>query len=167
MEKTTYTKYDDKKQILVKREFNAEIPMVWKAWTEPQHLDKWWAPRPWKNETKSMNFTNGGNWLYSMQGPAGEKHWAKMNYNNIILHKGYDAVDAFCDEEGNENLELPGSNWEIRFTGEAEVTNVDVMITFASTEAMEMTVQMGFKEGFAMAHNTLDEVLEALKNNKE
>lgn len=164
MEKTIYTKYDDKKQILVKREFNAEIPLVWKAWTEPQHLDKWWAPKPWKNETKSMNFNNGGHWLYSMLGPEGERHWAKMSFGNITIHKGYDAVDGFCDERGNDNLDLPGSNWALTFKETEGVTTVEVMISFVSTEAMEMTVQMGFKEGFAMAHNSLDEVLESLKN---
>ncbi|MFD2144274.1 SRPBCC domain-containing protein [Mucilaginibacter antarcticus] len=57
------------KKLNVTRTFNAPIDQVWKAWTDDTLLDKWWAPRPWKAETKSMNFTEGGTWLYSMVGP--------------------------------------------------------------------------------------------------
>ena len=52
----------------VKREFNASLPQVWSAWTEPQILDLWWAPAPWKSKTKSMDFKEGGRRLYAMLG---------------------------------------------------------------------------------------------------
>lgn len=35
------------------REFEANLSLVWKAWTEAEMLDQWWAPKPWKCETKS------------------------------------------------------------------------------------------------------------------
>ena len=38
----------------VKREFNASLANVWSAWTEPEILDQWWAPAPWKSKTKRM-----------------------------------------------------------------------------------------------------------------
>ena len=40
----------------VKREFNAGLALVWDAWTKPELLDQWWAPKPYQNKTKSMDF---------------------------------------------------------------------------------------------------------------
>jgi uncharacterized protein YndB with AHSA1/START domain len=40
--------------ITVKREFAAELPLVWDAYTKSEILDQWWAPKPWKARTKTM-----------------------------------------------------------------------------------------------------------------
>jgi uncharacterized protein YndB with AHSA1/START domain len=47
-----------------KREFASNISLVWRACTEADLLDKWWAPAPWKCETKMMDFREGGKWIY-------------------------------------------------------------------------------------------------------
>ncbi|HYG14458.1 MAG TPA: SRPBCC domain-containing protein, partial [Bacteroidia bacterium] len=62
------------RKIKVTREFAAPLSQVWEAWTNSQVLDQWWAPKPWKAKTKTMNFTEGGYWLYAMVGPEGEEH---------------------------------------------------------------------------------------------
>src|SRR6187431_3103993 len=54
------------KKINVERSFNGPIDPVWSAWTEAEILDQWWAPKPWRAETKSMNFKEGGRWHYCM-----------------------------------------------------------------------------------------------------
>ncbi|MEI9910499.1 MAG: hypothetical protein WDO71_13020 [Bacteroidota bacterium] len=54
-------------------------------------------------------------------------------------------------------------HWENIFTATGAGTKVNVIITFASKEDMEKIVSMGFKEGFAMAHNNLDELLKTKK----
>ena len=61
--------------ITVKREFAAELSLVWDAYTKSEILDQWWAPKPWKARTKTMEFREGGYWHYAMVGPAGEEHW--------------------------------------------------------------------------------------------
>ncbi|MDQ3073423.1 MAG: SRPBCC domain-containing protein, partial [Bacteroidota bacterium] len=55
-------------RLQITREFAAPVEQVWNAWTNSEILDLWWAPKPWKTETKSMNFSVGGRWLYSMAG---------------------------------------------------------------------------------------------------
>ena len=70
---TIYTKDLENKKIKVTREFDAPVEKVWRAWTEKELLDQWWAPRPWKAVTQSMNFSNGGTWLYYMEGPDGSR----------------------------------------------------------------------------------------------
>src|SRR5580693_6033569 len=104
---TNYNKDEANKKIFVHRAFNASLELVWRAWTEKEILDQWWAPKPWKTETKSMNFTVGGSWLYSMAGPDGEKHWSKADFKAITPLKGFTGVDCFCDENGTKNEAFP------------------------------------------------------------
>ena len=158
--KTVYTKDAGKKQMTVTREFNAPVDQVWKAWTDSNLLDKWWAPKPWKAKTKSMDFRPGGSWLYAMAGPEGEQHWARMDYESITTQKSYAAQDSFCDENGVKNEDLPGMHWDTQFASTGSGTKVTVLVSFTSDEQMEKIVAMGFKEGFAMAHDQLEELLQ-------
>jgi uncharacterized protein YndB with AHSA1/START domain len=162
MNETVITEYLDQKQMIVEREFAGPLDLVWRAWTEPELLDKWWAPKPWKAVTKHMDFRVGGYWLYCMQGPEGEKHWGRANYLKIKVEDFFDAEDAFCDEDGNVNNELPGTDWHVTFTATESGTTVEVTTTFASKDAMRQLIEMGVKEGTAMAHKNLDELLESM-----
>ena len=156
---TIYTKDLENKKIKVTREFDATVEKVWRAWTEKELLDQWWAPRPWKAVTLSMDFSNGGTWLYYMEGPDGSRHYCRADYESIVANKSYEGLDAFCDEKGNINTEFPRMNWKVAFNKADDGTKVDVEITFDSIEALEKIIEMGFKEGFAAAHNNLDELL--------
>jgi uncharacterized protein YndB with AHSA1/START domain len=100
----------EKNQIKVERTFSAPIDLVWAAWTEADILDQWWAPKPWRAETKHMDFREGGYWLYAMVGPQNEKLWSRADYEKIITEKFFSAYDGFCDEEGNLNLPCPETN---------------------------------------------------------
>ena len=151
------------KQIKVEREFAAELPLVWRAWTDSEILDQWWAPKPWKSRTKSMDFREGGHWHYAMVGPEGEEHWGLTNYKTIDPKKRFTALDGFADAEGVVNTEMPQSKWEVSFTPKEEVTLVENLITFDDLAQLETTIQMGFKEGLTMAMENLDSLLAAQK----
>jgi len=62
--------------VFVKREFEADQPLVWDAFTKQEILDRWWAPKPWTSRTRYMNFEIGGRRFYAMCGPEGEEHWS-------------------------------------------------------------------------------------------
>ncbi|MES2795373.1 MAG: SRPBCC domain-containing protein [Bacteroidota bacterium] len=155
----------DKKNntITVKREFAAAISLVWDAYTRSEILDLWWAPKPWKARTKSMDFREGGHWHYAMVGPAGEEHWAWADYKNIQSKLSFTGLDAFADAEGNINQELPQSRWDASFTDKGSITLVELYITYPDLAQLEATIQMGFKEGLSMAMEGLDELLVSLK----
>jgi uncharacterized protein YndB with AHSA1/START domain len=57
--------------VLVIREFAAELPLVWDAFTKQEVLDQWWAPKPYLSKTKAMNFEVGGRRFYAMVSPEG------------------------------------------------------------------------------------------------
>lgn len=147
-------------RINVEREFAAPVAKVWAAWTQSELLDQWWAPRPWKARTKSMDFREGGSWLYAMVGPEGEEHWAKLDYKTINPQKSFSGIDAFCDENGKLNEEFARSTWTNTFTEADGSTTVSVVIQYDKYEDIEQIMQMGFKEGFTMALGNLDELLE-------
>ncbi|HEY1055278.1 MAG TPA: SRPBCC domain-containing protein, partial [Emticicia sp.] len=46
----------ENRTITIKREFDADLAMVWEAWTNPEILDKWYAPKPYRAETQTMDF---------------------------------------------------------------------------------------------------------------
>src|SRR6187431_177630 len=95
------------KTITIKRKFDAPLSVVWDAYTKSDLLDKWWAPKPWKAKTKSMDFREGGKWIYSMNGPEGEVHWSISNFTKILPNKRFTGLDAFSDANGNVNKEMP------------------------------------------------------------
>ena len=149
----------ENKTINVKREFAAELPLVWNAYTQSDILDQWWAPEPWKARTKSMDFRDGGQWVYAMVGPNGEEHFALANYSNIQPQKKFTVKDAFSDAAGNINKELPQSQWDVTFTDKGPKTLVEIFISFEHLADLEKIVAMGFREGLLMAMENLDEML--------
>lgn len=158
-----FTVNKENKTITVKREFAAPLASVWDAYTKSELLDQWWAPKPWKARTKSMDFREGGTWLYAMVGPEGEEHWAVANYLSIQNQKGFTVKDAFTDAEGNINETMPQAKWDVTFTGQGAVTLVQFVISYDDLAQLEATIQMGFKEGLAMAMEGLDELFAASK----
>lgn len=151
----------ENKKISVEREFAAPVSKVWAAWTQSHLLDQWWAPKPYKTKTKTMDFREGGHWLYAMVGPEGDTHWCRADYKAVKLEQSFSALDAFCDEQGNINYDFPRSSWTNEFRAEnASSTIVTIEIKYDKLEDLEKIVQMGFREGFTAAMENLDEIVE-------
>lgn len=146
-------------RIAVERIFRAARPLVWHAWTDAGILDHWWAPKPWQTETRSMDFREGGRWLYAMAGPEGERHWSFMHYTTIRPETFFASHDGFCDENGVVDPSLPTSTWENRFEEQGDQTIVSIDIQFETLEDLEKIIEMGFKEGFESGLNNLEEYL--------
>ncbi|MEO6850836.1 MAG: SRPBCC domain-containing protein [Mucilaginibacter sp.] len=149
------------KKIHVVREFNAPIEKVWKAWTDPDLLEKWWGPKPWVAKTKSMDFTVGGNWLYAMEGPDGQKHWNNVKFTAIEAGSRFATDAIFCDEDGNTLPGAPVGHWDNKFIAAGDKTKVTVDLTFDNEADIKMLVEMGFEGGFTIGLNQLDELLAA------
>ena len=148
------------KTVSITREFDAELSLVWDAFTKKEILDQWWAPKPWSSRTKVMDFKVGGRRFYAMVSPEGQERWAIQKYTSISPKTNFKFFNAFADE--NENPELPGSEWDHTFSEQNGTTKVSISIYNESLERMEKQIEMGFKEGFTMTLNYLDELLKTL-----
>ncbi|KAA3440196.1 SRPBCC family protein [Rufibacter hautae] len=146
-------------QINVERSFGAPLDLVWSAWTEAAILDQWWAPKPYKSVTKSMDFTEGGRWHYYMLSPEGEKHWCMFDFDVIKSQAYFSGADAFCDENAVINTSQPRVKWENAFKAQEEDTLVTIQLSFEKLEDLETIIQMGFKEGFSAGLENLDQYL--------
>lgn len=148
------------KTVTVSREFAAELQLVWDAYTKPELLDRWWAPKPWESRTKSMDFSVGGQRFYAMVGPAGEERWAIQKYTSITPKTNFKLFNTFADKD--ENPELPGSDWNLNFSEHNGKTKVSIAIYNESLERMEKMIEMGFREGIALTMKNLEDLLEQL-----
>ncbi len=107
-----------------------------------------------------MDFREGGVWLYSMVGPDGTESFCRADFTAVEQNKRYAGDDAFCDDNGEINHDIPGMHWNCTFIATGTVTKVHVEITFASELDMQKIIEMGFEEGFTSAHGNLDELLQ-------
>ena len=151
----------DANTIHVQREFAASLDLVWDAWTKPELLDQWWAPKPYKAETKTMDFREGGRWIYCMVGPGGDRTWCRVDYKMIRPLRSITTSVMFADEAGRENLEFPVMHWNKQFKETGEATTVTIDITFDREADMEAILKMGFQEGFTMGLGNLDQYLDS------
>ncbi len=160
--KFDFTVNKENNTVNIKREFAADLELVWEAWTNPEILDQWWAPKPYKSKTKFMDFEVGGRRFYAMVSPEGvERGWQIQEYTSISPKTNFKFLSVFADKD--ENLHLPGSNWDLNFSELNGTTTVHISICNESRERMEKMIEMGFKEGFTMGLQQLDELLFTLK----
>ena len=59
------------REIASTRVFAAPRELVWKAWTDPKHIEQWWGPIGFTTTTKEFDLRPGGKWLHTMHGPDG------------------------------------------------------------------------------------------------
>ena len=148
------------KTATVTREFDADLSLVWDAYTKQEILDQWWAPKPWTSKTKFMNFEVGGRRFYAMVSPEGQERWSIQTYTSISPKTNFKMFNAFADKD--ENPELPGSEWDFNFSEQNGKTKVRITIYNESLDRMEKMIEMGFKEGTAMTMKNLEELLATL-----
>ena len=146
--------------VYINREFDAPQSLVWDAFTKPEIIDQWWAPKPYASKTKFMNFEVGGRRFYAMVSPDGQERWALQRYTSISPKTNFKMYNTFADQD--ENPELPGSEWDFKFSEHNGTTIVSVTIYNESLARMERMIEMGFKEGYALQMKNLEELLATL-----
>jgi uncharacterized protein YndB with AHSA1/START domain len=145
------------KKVFITREFDAELSLVWDAFTTAEILDQWVAPKPWTSKTKFMDFKVGGRRFYAMVSPEGQERWSIQKYTSISPKTNFKMFNAFADKD--ENPELPGSEWDHHFSEKNGKTTVHIIIYNESLARMEKMIEMGFTEGFKMSMKNLENLL--------
>lgn len=149
--------------IMVVKEFDGPRQLVWDCHTKSELLDQWFAPKGLTTQTKHMDFRAGGYWHYAMITPDDQKFWNRLDYKTINPIDGYTAQDGFCDETGVVNPAMPGSQWDVTFTDQAERTLVTTVVQYASAEGLQAAIDMGLEGGMASTLERLDELLPTLQ----
>lgn len=149
--------------LTIRREFEAGRQLVWDCYTKQELLDQWFAPKPFVTKTKSMDFRNGGHWHYAMIDQDGNHYWNWMDYKIINPIDFYEALDAFCNEDGEINTAYPRAKWEVTFTDKGENAVVETVVYYNSLNDLETVINMGMQDGMISTLEKLDELIEQLK----
>jgi uncharacterized protein YndB with AHSA1/START domain len=144
---------------LITREFAAELPLVWDAFTKAELIDQWIAPKPMKAKTKYQDFKVGGKRFYAMISPEGQERWAIQEYTSITPKTNFKIYNAFADAD--ENPELPGSEWDHNFSEQNGTTRASISIYNESLERLERILD-GFTQGMKMSLSNLENLLATL-----
>ena len=152
------------KTVFITREFDADLSLVWDAFTTAEILDQWVAPKPFVSKTKFMDFKVGGRRFYAMVSPEGQERWIIQKYTSISPKTNFKFFNAFADEE--ENPQLPGSDWDLNFSEQDGTTKVSISIYNESLERLEKGLEMGFKEGTMSQLDNLEDLLAKLSREK-
>ena len=73
----------ERRTLTIKRTFNAPRPLLWEAWSQPDHIANWWGPRGMKTHVRMHDFRDGGEWEYAMTMPDGNEFISNGKYLKI------------------------------------------------------------------------------------
>lgn len=147
------------KMVFITREFDADLSLVWDAFTKAEILDQWIAPKPMSAKTKYQDFRVGGKRFYAMVSPEGQERWAIQEYTSITPKTNFKMYNVFADAA--ENPELPGSEWDHTFSEQNGITKVSISIYNESLERLERILD-GFTQGMKMSLSNLENLLATL-----
>lgn len=158
MEMTPTSPTSDR-EILTTRIFNAPRELVFKVWTDPKHIDKWWGPRGFSNETHHMDVRPGGKWRFTMH---------STEYGNFANHVAYLEVvpnERLVYDQGDVPENAPQFRVTVTFEDEGEKTRLTMRMVFPTPAARDMVVEnFGALDGQKQTLDRLEAHLEGLIN---
>ena len=87
--------------LAVTRVFDAPRELVFRSWTEPERLKRWWGPKGFTTPFCALDLREGGIFLYCMRSPEGRDFWGRGVFREIVVPERLVLVMSFADAEGN------------------------------------------------------------------
>jgi uncharacterized protein YndB with AHSA1/START domain len=157
-------------ELILERVFDAPRELVFKAFSEAEHLKHWWGPRGWTLTVCNVDFRPGGIWHYCMkcidenQGDFyGQESWGKAVYQEIVEAEKIVNVDYFSDAEGNEVEGMPSTQVTMTFVEHEGKTKLVSRGQYASAEALKTVLEMGMEQGISESFDRLSEHLQSIQ----
>jgi len=98
---------------VISREFDAPRELVWRAFTDPEHMKHWWGPKGFTVHLSKMDLRPGGTYHYCMQSPDGHDMWGKFVYREVEAPKRLVFVNSFSDENGGLTRHPMSPTWPL------------------------------------------------------
>ncbi|MBO9129380.1 SRPBCC domain-containing protein [Bacillus sp. 165] len=125
---------NEENELVITRIFDAPRELVFKMWTDPEHLKHWWGPKGFTMNVAKLELRPGGMFHYSQKSPDGQEMWGKFVYREITAPEKLVFTNSFSDEEGN-TIRAPFSpTWPL------EILNI---LTFSEYEGKTKLVMQG------------------------
>ncbi len=141
-------------------DFAAPVEKVWQLWEDPRKLERWWGPPTYPATMEQHDLTPGGEVLYFMTSPEGEKYRGWWRITSVEPPRSLEFLDGFADQDGAPNEDLPVSTVRMTLTDHDGGTRMEMRSIFASLEQMEQVLEMGMEEGLTAAVGQMDALLD-------
>ena len=113
------------KEFVISREFDAPRELVWKAFTETEHLMHWWGPKGFKMVSCKIDLRPGGVFHYGMESPDGHKMWGKLTYLEITAPERLVHTVSFSDENQGVTRHPMAPTWPLETLAIVTLTERD------------------------------------------
>ncbi len=160
------------KQLVITRELHAPRELVFKVWSEVEHLKKWWGPVGLTFGYAKLDFRPGGLFHYQMSMPDGTEMWGRFVFEEIVPNEKIVFHNAFSDKEGNAVRAAFNENFplEIRNVLTFEEHDGKTILTISggplhATEAEQQFFESMFdsmNEGFGGTFDQLEAYLKSV-----
>ena len=129
----------DDRTLSISRLIHATPLAVWRAWTDPDILPRWFGPQGYVCKTKEINLSPGGVWRFDMIGPDG-KVWA--NRHRILLHEPPHRLEFLLDDDSD----APAAKVTVVLTPEGQGTLLQQTMLFPNIEMKQGAEAFGAVE---------------------
>ncbi len=146
------------KEIVIERVFDAPRELVWKAWTDPEHVAQWWGPHGMKTRVDELDLRPGGSWRYVMLGPNGTEYPQSGVFKEIVPPETIvmTAEFPYAPDEAAEVV------LTYHFDDLGDKTKLTMRIAHPSVEERRKQAAMGVVEGWNANFDSLDAHLATL-----
>ncbi len=169
-ENTTQSGYKEKEDLVVTRIIDAPIELVWKAWTDPEQVMKWWGPKYYTSPSCKIDLREGGRYVFCMRAPqeqGGQDSYTAGTFKKIVPMELLEFTQGMSDQDGNPidpaqaglPPDFPKAIRTVvtfkRFRGDM----TELTVTEYAWPASQMMVY-----SIAGLHQSIDKLIESLKN---
>lgn len=158
----TATTHASEVEIQFSRTVQAPRALVWKMWTEAEHLKQWWSPRGFTTPICTVDLRVGGLWHYAMEDGEGQKYWGIARYEEIVPIERLRYRDAFSNEGGE--FFPPETTVTVHLVDLGERTEMRSIIVCDSAEQRQQLIEMGMVAGMNQTVDKLEEYLASTRN---
>ena len=135
----------------ISRVFDAPRERVWQAWTEPEHMKKWWGPKGFTVTHLKMDLRPGGMTHYCLRGPDGGERWGRAVYREVRKPERLVWVNSFSDPKGGLTRHPGHESWPLEMlttaTLEAQGQRTRLTIQWLPLEGSSDAERKTFDEG--------------------
>ncbi len=139
--------------LTIQRTLKAPLGLVWEAWTQPEHISKWWGPKNMEVEVLEHHFKVGGAWRYKMNMPNGQEFITEGVLSEIIALERIVTTAEF--KPMTEGVEL-----QILFEAKGEDTLFTFNVIHPTAEYAQQQEKMGFYNGWGSVFDNLEAFLQ-------
>lgn len=150
-------------EFFIRREFNAPVSRVWRAWTDPDQLLHWWGPKGFKTVSTKVDLKPGGLFHYCLESPDGQVMWGRFVYREIVPEERLVFIVSFSDENGGMTHHPLHEGWPLQILSTVTFAESDGKTTvtirwvpYEATDAERDTFEKGKDSMQAGWTGTLD-----------